>query len=81
MAGAESVIRVALDDRLGVITIDNPGRRNALSLELRDELHDRLAGLLANDGCRVIVLTGAGGCFSAGGDVSSMAEVTPVSAR
>lgn len=71
--GTETVL-ADLDEGVLTITMNRPERRNALS-------GDMLAGLAAmlergeNDsavGC--VVLTGAGGAFSAGGDVKGMAE-------
>lgn len=74
-------VRKALADGVGILTLDYPRRRNALSLDLREVLHDRLAELVADPECRVIVLTGAAGCFCSGGDISTMEGVTPVSGR
>jgi isohexenylglutaconyl-CoA hydratase len=58
------------------VTLDRPQVRNALSAEVVAELR-WLAGALRNrtplaDGVRVVVLRGAGGNFSAGGDVRGM---------
>jgi len=49
------------------LVLDNPGCRNALSLSLLDELHQKLVA--ARDGRpRAVILTGAGDTFSAGAD-------------
>lgn len=80
-AGGEGAVRVALEGGVGVIAMDYPARRNALSLALRERLYEGLCRLLEDEACRVIVLTGAGGCFCAGGDISSMDGVTPVDGR
>lgn len=66
---------------VAIVTLDYPQRRNALSLPVREALHDALAEVLADDACRVIVLTGAGGCFCSGGDISGMEGVEPVAGR
>ncbi len=50
------------------ITLNRPERRNALSLALMQEL---IAALRATE-ARVVVLEGAGPCFSAGHDLSEM---------
>jgi enoyl-CoA hydratase/carnithine racemase len=50
------------------ITLNRPERRNALSLALMQELIAALRGVDA----RVVVLEGAGPCFSAGHDLSEM---------
>jgi enoyl-CoA hydratase/carnithine racemase len=50
------------------IILNRPDRRNALSLALMDEL----TAALQRAGGRVIVISGAGPCFSAGHDLSEM---------
>lgn len=57
-----------------VLTLHAPERRNALSPEMRLRLRDRLQAALHDPDTRAIVLTGAAGTFSAGGDVRQMAE-------
>ncbi len=54
-----------------LVTIDRPERRNALDRETLDEL---LTAHGATDGARVIVLTGAGGSFCSGADLSSVED-------
>jgi enoyl-CoA hydratase/carnithine racemase len=59
------------------ITIDNPGKRNALSAEVLTELA-RCLDRVANDSTvRVAVLTGAGDVFCAGGDTARMGSDRP----
>jgi len=59
-------------DRVAVITLDRPERRNPLTFESYRELTDTF-GLLRRPGhaaaVRAVVLTGAGGHFCSGGDV------------
>jgi enoyl-CoA hydratase/carnithine racemase len=54
------------------LTLDYPERRNALAIPLREQLHDALEAAQADDAVRAIVLTGAGGVFCSGGDISGM---------
>jgi 2-(1,2-epoxy-1,2-dihydrophenyl)acetyl-CoA isomerase len=66
-----------LVDRSGpvaTITLNRPEARNALDLEMRRELLAALDDLEADAGARVLVLTGAGGHFCAGGDVKLMRD-------
>ena len=57
--------------RSGVlITLNRPERRNALSEALLAELDAALAEAKDDPEVRGVILTGAGGCFSAGEDVS-----------
>jgi 2-(1,2-epoxy-1,2-dihydrophenyl)acetyl-CoA isomerase len=52
--------------------LDRPERINALDLEHVLALRDALRALAGDDTARVVVLTGAGRGFCAGGDVTSM---------
>jgi enoyl-CoA hydratase len=54
---------------VAVLTIDRPERRNALSVALRDEIADHLDELAGDGELKVLVVTGAGGVFSAGFDL------------
>ncbi len=54
------------------ITLNRPERRNALSLELMDELIAALRAASAQSTARAIVIEGAGPAFSAGHDLSEM---------
>jgi 2-(1,2-epoxy-1,2-dihydrophenyl)acetyl-CoA isomerase len=54
---------------VAVLTINRPGRRNALSTEVLDQLRETLVALAAIPEIRVVVLTGAEGVFSAGADL------------
>ena len=54
------------------LTLDYPERRNALALPLREELHRILDAAQGDEAVRAIVLTGAGGVFCSGGDISGM---------
>ncbi len=62
-------------ERLGataLLVLDVPARRNALAMALREELVAAMEVLEADASVRAIVLTGAGGNFSAGADVTGM---------
>jgi 2-(1,2-epoxy-1,2-dihydrophenyl)acetyl-CoA isomerase len=60
-------------DGIGTLTLNRPERRNALSGPMLDALARLLARFETDDSVRVIVVTGAGGAFCAGGDVKGMA--------
>ena len=51
------------------LTLNRPARHNALNAALIAELTDAAAVLAADDAVRVVVLTGAGDSFCAGGDL------------
>ena len=54
------------------VTLDRPEKRNALSLELMEELIGALKALGVEAEMRAIVMEGAGVAFSAGHDLSEM---------
>ncbi|WP_319823421.1 enoyl-CoA hydratase/isomerase family protein [Thalassovita sp.] len=64
-----------------LIWLNLPGKRNALSPELRAVLHEELRVAIADEDTRVIVIAGVQGCFSAGGDISTMKGITSVAGR
>lgn len=61
-----------------LITLDRPEARNALSIEMRDELEGALIAFDTDPGKRVAVLTGAGDkAFCAGADLTGAAQHSP----
>ena len=61
-------------DGVAVLTMNRPERLNALSRAMLEALESALARLAADPAVGVVVLTGAGKGFCAGGDVKAMAE-------
>jgi isohexenylglutaconyl-CoA hydratase len=68
-------IRLERDGMIARLTLDRPERRNALTHAMMLELEDAFACVRDDAGCRVLVLRGAGGHFSAGGDLAAMADM------
>jgi len=62
-----------------VLTLDYPARRNALAVEMRRNLVAALEAAEADQAIRAVVITGGGGTFCAGGDISGM-DVTDLAA-
>jgi 2-(1,2-epoxy-1,2-dihydrophenyl)acetyl-CoA isomerase len=60
-------------DGIATLTMNRPEARNALDVPMREELVDALDEIERDAAVRVVILTGAGGHFSAGGDVKTMA--------
>lgn len=60
------------DGLTAVLTLDYPARRNALAIPMRHALVDALERIEADGSLRAVVITGAGGTFCAGGDISGM---------
>lgn len=65
-------IEMAREGRLLRITLNRPDSLNAINLELHDELPEALWFAQGDTGSDVVVLTGAGRAFSAGGDLDHM---------
>jgi enoyl-CoA hydratase/carnithine racemase len=65
-----SDLRIERRERVAVLTLDRPEKRNALSIEMRFELAEALPGLAADESVGALVVTGAGSAFCAGMDVT-----------
>jgi 2-(1,2-epoxy-1,2-dihydrophenyl)acetyl-CoA isomerase len=61
-------------DGVAVLTLNRPDRLNAMSRPMLDALLEALPRLAEDPAVGVVVLTGAGRGFCAGGDVKAMAE-------
>jgi len=67
-------ILVDRDGAIATVTLDNPGKLNALTLGMWTRLGETMRRLGADDGLRCIVLRGAGSrAFAAGADISEFA--------
>ena len=58
-----------VEDKVGVITLNRPERKNPLTFESYAELRDHFRALEKTPDVKAIVITGAGGNFCSGGDV------------
>lgn len=81
MAEAAGQVVRETTDGVAVITLDAPARRNALSLALRAALASEMEAAMSDSDCRVVVLTGAGDHFCAGGDISGMEGLGAIAGR
>jgi enoyl-CoA hydratase len=66
-----STIRVSADDGVAVITLADPGRRNALSRQLSDELAAAVRDAVAG-GARALVLAAEPPVFCSGGSLDDL---------
>lgn len=64
-------------DRIATITLNRPDQMNSITDELTTELHEAMQSAARDKAVRVIVLTGAGRAFCAGGDISGFGNQTP----
>jgi 2-(1,2-epoxy-1,2-dihydrophenyl)acetyl-CoA isomerase len=63
----------SVTDKVALLTLNRPERRNAMSSQMNDALASALGEVQTADDVGAVVLTGAGGAFCAGGDVKGMA--------
>jgi enoyl-CoA hydratase/carnithine racemase len=75
-AAEEPVLLTGRADGVGWLTLNRPAKRNALNMALRGALDQSLAEFAADDGVRVVVVTGAGTAFCAGADLSDAPPAT-----
>ena len=57
---------------IGIITLNRPESKNALSDELTPALRRQISNFNIDDRVNALIITGAGDAFCAGGDVKSM---------
>ncbi|MDE0194091.1 MAG: enoyl-CoA hydratase [bacterium] len=71
---ATGLVRVSRDGDIGEVLLDNPARRNPLSLAVLRDLISAVTGLGADPAVRVIVVSGTPPAFSAGHDLAEMVD-------
>ncbi|HEU4389002.1 MAG TPA: enoyl-CoA hydratase/isomerase family protein, partial [Blastocatellia bacterium] len=54
---------------IATVTLNRPDRLNAINADMRDDFTRLLGEIQTNDRIRVLIITGAGRAFSAGGDI------------
>lgn len=82
MSDAFETILLERRGEIAVITLNRPGKMNALNATLREELTRALDDLAFDEGVKVAVLHGAGEkAFVAGADVTEFASRTPSEQR
>ena len=69
-----SQVAYSVSGAIAHVTLHNPGRLNAVNLVMATELVRALETAAADPGVRVVLLSGAGKAFCAGGDVAWFAE-------
>jgi enoyl-CoA hydratase len=73
---ADGKILKSISDGVGVVTFNNPEKRNAMSLDMWEGLGQALTELRDDDTVRVVVLVGAGDkAFVSGADISQFEKV------
>jgi len=68
--GLMADIETEIGDGIATVVLNRPAKRNAVTLAMWVELRWLFAEFAARPDVRGVILTGAGGCFSAGADIS-----------
>ena len=74
---ADLAVRTEIIDRVAVLTLSYPARRNALNIALSAMLADAVHAAEADEGIGAIVVTGEDPAFCAGGDLGELATADP----
>jgi enoyl-CoA hydratase len=69
------MITTELRDSVAWLTLDRPQKLNAMPRSFYDELRATAAELEADDAVKVVVIHGAGKCFSVGGDIEDFGNI------
>jgi enoyl-CoA hydratase/carnithine racemase len=67
-------VHITLEDQVAIVTLDNPPL-NTINSETYDDFETAIDQVLADDGVKVIVITGKGKSFCAGADVKEFQAV------
>lgn len=69
-------VKLERKDRVAIITMNRPEKRNALDAEVRQELLNVLKSIDSDKKIRSLIITGAGEAFIAGADIQAMRNYT-----
>lgn len=75
------MIRYSVEQGIAKIVIDRPERRNAMTVDMRNEMADRVEQVASDATIRALMITGAGDSFCAGADMGQFNHETIPSSR
>ena len=76
-----SRVKTEIRDGIAMVTLDDPQRRNALSLAMADEMTTTFRDLESSPDVGAVILTGTPPAFSAGADLNDLEQATRESLR
>ncbi|WP_426755151.1 enoyl-CoA hydratase/isomerase family protein [Myxococcus sp. Y35] len=79
MSAPVAEVLLEVEGAVATLTLHDTARRNVMTPELGDALRARVEALKLRDDVRAVVLTGAGGAFSAGGDLKMLERLRQAS--
>lgn len=68
-------IRLDVDDGIGILRIDRPEKKNAMTYAMLGAFLDQVAAIAEDDAIRVVIFTGVPGAFCAGTDLADLATI------
>ncbi|NQV82111.1 MAG: enoyl-CoA hydratase/isomerase family protein [Alphaproteobacteria bacterium] len=74
---ARDVFDLEISDGIGILRINREAKRNALDATMMDALADLCRDIERRDDIAVLILTGTGRSFCAGGDIAAWSEQSP----
>jgi len=74
MTSYETIRAEVKEDGIGILTLNRPEKRNAISIRMRREISSCLARWAESDDIGLVIVTGQGDTFSAGFDLSDFAR-------
>ena len=75
-------LKIEIEDRIALVTLNQPEVLNALNQATMEELEEAFVRRLAEDDVGAVILTGAGEkAFVAGADIKELAVLNPLEAR
>ncbi len=75
-------LKIEIEDRIALVTLNQPEVLNALNQATMEELEEAFLERLKQDDVGAVILTGAGEkAFVAGGDIKELAALDPLEAR
>jgi enoyl-CoA hydratase/carnithine racemase len=81
MSTPSTAVLLEVEGAVATLTLNDAARRNAMTPELGETLRGRVAELQQRPDVRAVVLAGAGGTFSAGGDLQMLERLRRVSSE
>lgn len=76
MANQESILYTKDADGVATLTLNRPERMNAFNIDMIERWHAALTDAFADTTVKVVVVTGAGRAFCAGGDMDELLRIT-----
>jgi len=72
-----SLIDLRVEGAIGYLRLNRPDKLNALTAEMVGDLHHRCYEIERRDDIRVVILSGEGKAFCAGGDIEAWSDESP----